>query len=250
MSAVLTPMVLLHLAILLGLVRLWRKQKEGRRRLVWVAVPFVLLTLLHSPPAAYLALRSLEGRYPPSDRVPPDAGAIVVLSGAVSAPDRTRTRPELGGNTLHRCLQAAVLHRVAPDRPVLVSGGPVDYGGGLTAAAVMREFLIGHGVNAANIITEDRSRNTYENAVGSCRILRDRGIRRIVLVTDAAHMRRAEACFRAQGVDVVPSACGHIATDYALDWRDVLPDVKSAAQVDQAWHEWLGITGYWVRGRL
>ena len=137
MSDVLTPMALLHLAVLLAIVRLWRKQKECRRRLRWVAVPFLLLTLLNSPPAAYLALGSLEWPYPPSDEVPRDAGAIVVLAGSVRPPDRVRTRPELGPSTLYRCLHAAALHRAAPDLPVLVSGGELDEGG-LSSAGVMR----------------------------------------------------------------------------------------------------------------
>jgi len=249
MSDVLTPMALLHLAVLLAIVRLWRKQKECRRRLRWVAVPFLLLTLLNSPPAAYLALGSLEWPYPPSDEVPRDAGAIVVLAGSVRPPDRVRTRPELGPSTLYRCLHAVALHRAAPDLPVLVSGGELDEGG-LSSAGVMRDFLTSQGVKASVIVTEDRSRNTYENAVESCRLLRDRGIRRVVLVTNAAHMRRAAACFRAQGMEVAPSACNHTANEYHLAWTDAVPDTRSASQVDQAWHEWLGLAVYRARGRL
>src|SRR5262249_37927778 len=50
------------------------------------------------------------------------------------------------------------------------------------------------------------SRTTYENAVESARLLNDRDMPRVVLVTDAAHLRRAVACFRKQGLDVIP--CG------------------------------------------
>ena len=143
------------------------------------------------------------------------------------------------------------LHRLAPDRPILVSGGQLEEGRpDPTAAGAMRDFLVRCGVPAPAIITEGRAANTYENAVESCRLLRERGIRRIVLVTDAAHMRRAEACFRAQGVDVVPSACAHRANEYHFEWRDLAPDVRSAADVDQAWHEWVGLAVYRLRGRL
>jgi len=43
---------------------------------------------------------------------------------------------------------------------------------------------------------ERSARNTDENARFSARILETRGVRMILLVTEAYHMRRGEACFR------------------------------------------------------
>lgn len=251
MGEILTPMALLHGAIALALVNLWWKHPQSRRRLLWVAVPFLLLTLLSTDPAGYLALGTLEWSYPPSDEVPEDAGALVVLAGSVHGPDQVRARPELGPNTLYRCLHAVTLHRKAKDRLILVSGGPdPDSIAGPSYAHVMRDFLVRHGVEPSNVIVEDRSRNTYENAVESCRILREHGIRRIVLVTDASHMARASGCFQKQGTGVVPSPCHHKATAYYLAWMDIIPTLRNAARVSEAWHEWLGLVAYWVQGRL
>jgi uncharacterized SAM-binding protein YcdF (DUF218 family) len=249
-ATILTPLAFLHLAVLLGIAHIWRKHKEYRRHLLWVLVPFLLLYLSNTAPIAYLALGSLEWRYPPSDEVPQDAGAIVILAGTVRTADPIRTRPELGPNTLYRCLHGAALHRANPDSLILLSGGLIDGEGSPTAATVMREFMRSQGVEASRILLEERSQDTYENAVESCKLLRERGVRRIVLVTDASHMLRASACFRKQGMEVTPSPCGHIANGYGFDWRDVFPDVNSAVQVDTAWHEWLGMALYWVRGRL
>jgi uncharacterized SAM-binding protein YcdF (DUF218 family) len=249
MAAILTPMALLHGAIALAIVHLWWKSPECRRRLFWVAVPFFLLTLLSTDPARYLAMGSLEWPYPPSDEIPQDARAIVVLAGWVRSPDPVYTRPELGPDTLYRCLHAATLHRKAKDRLILVSGGP-DPNGGPPFAQVMRDFLVDQGVERSNLIVEDRSQNTYENAVASCRILGERSIRRIVLVTTATHMARACACFKRQGIEVVPSPCNYRATHYYLGWTDFIPDVQSATQMSEAWHEWLGLLAYWGQGRL
>jgi uncharacterized SAM-binding protein YcdF (DUF218 family) len=244
------PMALLHLATALGLLRLWWVRKPGRRQLLWVAVPFLLLTVLSTPPAGYLALGTLEWPYPPSAAVPADAGAIVVLAGDVHVADAVRPRPELGSHTLSRCLHALALHRTAEDRPVLVSGGR-PYAGAPTSAEVMRDFLVSHGVKASRLVEEGQSQNTYENAVESCRLLRERGIRRIVLVTDAHHMPRAAACFRRQGMDVVPAPCNHSATSFDhLVITDFVPQIRSATQFDLAWHEWIGYAVYWLRGRV
>lgn len=248
MAQVVTPMAFFHVVILIALIYLWRKQKEGRRRLLWVAVPFILLTLLHSHAAGYYSVRSLESDYPPTEGVPPDAGVIVVLAGAVRAPDRVRTRVELGPSTLARCQHAVLLHKVAPDRPILVSGGPIDFGDGVTGASAMKQFLVSCGVPGGTILEEGRSRTTHENATECAKVLRERGVRKIVLVTHAIHMRRAAACFRAEGIEVSPSPCGHSATSYEPEFSDFIPDAWSVNQVDQAWHEWVGLAMYSVRG--
>ena len=134
---------------------------------------------------------------------------------------------------------------------MLVSGGKVDPGSsGPPGAEVMHAFLSQQGVDAADLITESRSRTTYENAVESCRLLRERGVRKILLVTDAVHMHRAARCFRKQGVEVVPAPCNHRATEFDLSLFAFLPDPRAAAGLQEAAHEWLGLAWYWLQGRI
>ena len=52
------------------------------------------------------------------------------------------------------------------------------------------------------ILTEKRSRSTRENAAYGAVILRQHGIKRIVLVVEAQSMPRASACFRKEGIEV------------------------------------------------
>ncbi len=249
--ALFTPIALLSLAILIGLFRLWRgRNKPKRPRLAWVGVPAFLLYLLSIQPATYLALGSLEWRFSPNVDVPSDAKAIVVLGGSFHPADWSRPNPELGPASLDRCLHAAALWRSAPDRLVIVSGGHIGGPRSPTGAAIMRDFLVRQGVNPSLIVLEESSTTTYENAVETARILRERSIGRVVLVTDASHMLRSERSFRGHGVDVVPSPCGYLAIGYEFELTDLIPDAKSIGQVDTAWHEWIGLGVYWARGRL
>jgi uncharacterized SAM-binding protein YcdF (DUF218 family) len=71
----------------------------------------------------------------------------------------------------------------------------------------MRDFLVDLGVSRTNILTEVRSTSTYENAVECARMLKERHITRLVLVTEANHMRRATARFAKCGVTVIPAPC-------------------------------------------
>ncbi len=84
---------------------------------------------------------------------------------------------------------------------LVVSGGEV--GPPPAEARLMQALAIELGVAAARIVVEDRSRNTFENAVYTGRIMRDRGWPRVVVVTDAWHMRRALFVFARLGLDAI-----------------------------------------------
>ncbi|MEA1951369.1 MAG: YdcF family protein, partial [Planctomycetota bacterium] len=121
---------------------------------------------------------------------------------------------------------------------------------GKSEAELMRDFLLRLGVAQSDMIVEDCSLSTYENAVQSAKILREREVERIALVTDAAHIYRASRCFDRQGLDVVPAACNFRAVK--LKWSPLLfiPNAGSARNLRIAIHEWQGIIWYKLHGRI
>lgn len=123
---------------------------------------------------------------------PPDA--VVVLGAAVVAPG------EPGSAMRRRVAHAVGVMRECGAAHLVVSGGIVA--APPAEAHLMRDLALGRGVAATAIVIEDRSRNTFENAVYTGRIMRDRGWRRVTIVTDAFHMRRALYVFRRLGLAV------------------------------------------------
>jgi uncharacterized SAM-binding protein YcdF (DUF218 family) len=234
-----------------GLAYAWWRCPAARRRLCLAGVPLVVLVLLSLPCLAYLEMGSLEWQYPPLREPPAHVEALVVLAGSIRPADATRLRPEPAEDTLYRCLYAAELYRQVGGCPVVVSGGRMN-GDPMepSCAAVMRDFLQGLGVSAADLVTEDDSRTTYENATGCRELLERRGVRRVVLVTDAGHMLRAERCFRRQGLEVVAAPCNQHATEFHLSSFAFVPSADALLESDYAWHEWLGVLWYWCRGRM
>jgi uncharacterized SAM-binding protein YcdF (DUF218 family) len=250
-TGLLQPTFLLYLLTALGVALLWRKRQESRRRLLWLTVAFLALTLLCVPAVGHLALGTLEWPYPPLEQRPQDAEAIVVLAGYVIPPSGSRSQAELGEDTLRRCVKAMELYRQGKACPVLVSGGKVNPDDpGPTCAEAMRDFLVRVGVKADDVILEGRSRDTFENAVESCKLLRERGLRKVVLVTDATHLHRALACFRRQGFEAVPCGCRYRAVALSGSVFDFLPRPAAARGLEDACHERLGTVWYWVQGRL
>ena len=246
----LQPTFLLYAALGLGIANLWRKHRELRCRLLWVTIPYLLLSLCCTRAVGYLVHAALERTYPPSNEVPRDAQAIVVLSGFVRGLDGMLTKAELGTDALYRCIQAMRLHQKAMRVPILVTGGPIEELQPPTSnAELMAEFLLEQGVERKSLIVEGRSRNTFENAVKSSKLLRERGVRHIVLVTDAEHMFRASGCFRKLGFEVTPSPVRHSeAIQYTLG--DFLPNPREAGDFELGVLEWIKIGYYWMRGRL
>jgi uncharacterized SAM-binding protein YcdF (DUF218 family) len=248
-TAVLRPVLLAYVAVALALIILWR-QRERRRRLIVLTTAFLLLVVLSLPVTKYFSLGSLEWPFPPLDSPPPDAPAIVVLSGSIRPASTDNSRFEPGTDSLYRCLRAAEVYRLSPC-PVLVSGGKVhDSDPGPPIARVLRDLLITLGVKAEDLIVEDVSRTTYENAIESARLLEKRDIHRVILVSDAAHLRRAVGCFRKQGMEVIPCGCRYRALPAPSGIGDFLPDPSAAVGVEEAAHEWLGLAWYWLTDKL
>jgi len=247
----LQPFTLLYLLSGFALMFLWRKRRETRARLRRITVPFVFLTVLCFPPVGYLALGSLEWQNPPLTQRPPDTQAIVVLASATYPADAVRPRPELDDGTVRRCLKALEMYRQGGPCPIVVSGGKVQADiPGPPCAELMRQFLLQLGVSDADLIVEDHSRSTYENATESRLLLDERQLHKIVLVTDACHMVRSAWCFRKQGLAVVPCGCHYRATQFSWRLADFLPNPSAALRGQQVCHEWLGCAWYWLWGRV
>jgi len=127
----------------------------------------------------------------------PKADAIVVLGGGKVRPDQ-----------LMNSRLASAAHAWAAGRaPVIIlsgGGGRNGTGRGRSEADRMAEAIALLGVPESALVLEDRSRSTEENAQFTGRIGRQRGIRRILLVTSSLHMPRASLLFREAGFEVVP----------------------------------------------
>jgi uncharacterized SAM-binding protein YcdF (DUF218 family) len=92
--------------------------------------------------------------------------------------------------------------------PVLVFTGGKERGDRFTEGGSGARWAIEHGVPAEAVLTEERSRTTYQNLAGAKRLLqrRDPGRRpRIVVVSDPFHMFRAVKQAADLGMDAYPS---------------------------------------------
>ncbi|MDR3637928.1 MAG: YdcF family protein [Isosphaeraceae bacterium] len=245
----LQPFPLLLLIAGVVIANLWRRGLESKWRLGLLTFAFGALSFFCVPAVTFLELKPLEAPFPPLQRRPTDAGAIVVLAGGIARADSVRPRPELTEDTLYRCLCAAELYHAGSPCPVIVTGGKLDPNSlEPPVAPYMRELLVRLGVRPDDVISEDQARTTRESAREVKRLLDGLGVRKAVLVTEAYHMPRSVATFRKQGLDVVPGACHHLATEFRWKLESFVPTPGAARDGMHALHEWLGLAWYRLRG--
>lgn len=77
---------------------------------------------------------------------------------------------------------------------ILMSGGPLEWK--LTYADWMKRHALSIGAVPSDILLEDKSRSTLENAKLSLPILKKHGFNSAILVTSPQHTRRARRVFR------------------------------------------------------
>ncbi|MFO0294798.1 MAG: YdcF family protein [Rhodospirillales bacterium] len=184
---------------------------------------------------------ALERAIPEAERglVP---GAIVVLSADYRDHAPEYGEAAVGPATLARLRHAAFLHRQT-GLPILVSGGGTPPERRPDMGEAMR-LTLARDFSAPPRWVEGRSRNTYENAVESARILRAAGIEGVILVTHASHMPRSARVFAAAGLRVAPAPAGGIGAAPVPVARDFLPNASALFRSTEALHEILGLVWY------
>lgn len=245
------PYVICFIFIGVALWRMRRNSEEKPRRLRWLVIPFVALWVLSTEAAAHLILGSLEWRHPPLVQRPDDVGAIVILGASIIEPGGYPINAQLEPISMVRTSQGATFYHQGSPCLVITSAGPPPSGPNEpTCAGRMADYLVELGVPEENVVAEGRSRTTHENAVESAKLLREKGITKIVVVTDAVHLPRSVACFRKQGFEVIPGGTYYKATGWRWELDRFIPQGEALHSVHRVSHEWIGILYYWVRGYI
>jgi uncharacterized SAM-binding protein YcdF (DUF218 family) len=74
-----------------------------------------------------------------------------------------------------------------------------------TESSAARRYALRSGVPAADILIEEESHNTYENILNAKRLADARGLRKVLIVSDPLHMKRALAMAGDVGLAAEPS---------------------------------------------
>ena len=203
--------------------------------------------------------RSLEWRFLPQEETP-SAPVMVVLGGGTEPWLYPRTFIEVNGAG-DRLIHAARLYQAGAAQTVVVSGGGINWMDQreMSIAEEMRDLLMLMGVPQEVIVLQDRSANTYEDALYCAEFLLEAGIDEIILVTSASHMPRSVALFEKQGFTVIAAPTDFKVTQASWDavfkpksveavLFALVPSADNLGMVTSLIKEYLGSYIYSLRG--
>jgi len=125
------------------------------------------------------------------------ADAAVVLGAAVWT---TEVSPVFKERINH----AIILYRKGQVRKLIFTGGQGNPGEP-TESSAARDYALQSGVPASAILIEEKSHNTYENILYAKQLADTHGLKKVLIVSDPLHMKRAMAMATDAGLAADPS---------------------------------------------
>jgi len=183
-----------------------------------------------------------------SEVKPHDVG--IVLTGMAEY-DNSLHRLSLrrGGD---RIWQAVTLYKTGKIKKIIISG---DSGfvndRGLHEATQFKSVLLKWGIPEEDLLAEEISKNTHENAVETKKLIdKHSELSSILLITSGTHMRRSMACFEKQGMNCTPFSTDlYTSKRNSFYWDQYfVPNVSNFSSWNSLMKEWVGYFSYWVVG--
>jgi uncharacterized SAM-binding protein YcdF (DUF218 family) len=235
------------LILLIGGLLLAPRWRLGRA-LALAAAAF--LAIIVFTPVSALLLRPLEDRFPsrPIEMAPPKG--VIVLGGALDERIAAARNQVALNEAAERMTAGATLARLYPQAILVFSGGSgalIDDSAkeAETARRLWREL----GVPESQMVFEDGSRNTFENALFTKRLVHPEEGGTWLLVTSAYHMPRSMGIFRALGMSVTAFPVDYRTFGNNEDFHFPFDGSLAIRNFETAVREWVGLVVYRLTGK-
>lgn len=225
------------------------KNKKWKQRLKWSTL--AILLIFSNPALLKISLYFWEIHAVQEDEINDNYELAVVLGGMAEWDnDVQRISCRRGIDRLWQSLD--LYHQGKVDKILLsgASGYVVDRG--LHEADMIKKSLEGFNYSSDDILTESKSRNTYENVLYTKTILDSLGLKKVLLVTSARHMRRAKAIFQKLNIecDIYPTD-QYTGNELTIYWDEYfLPQGNTFAEWTDLIKEVIGYAVYDVKGYI
>jgi uncharacterized SAM-binding protein YcdF (DUF218 family) len=174
----------------------------------------------------------------------------ILLAGFVSF--EFKSKQGFYGGASDRYIQAIRLYKLGHIKKILITGGS---GSVLRQqykeADFVKEELLLMGVAKDDILSDNQSRNTYENAVYSKSLLDSLQLKGpYLLITSAMHMKRSQQVFTKVGLNTVAYPCNFTSINNPqLFWESVTPSHHAFQGWDNYLKEVVGLLVYKMTGK-
>lgn len=221
---------------------------KAKARKISLSAALGLLLLSSNPLLCNMVLSNLEWQPKSKDEIPLIHTAVV-LGGMVEIKKQSDLI-NLNAST-ERIEEAINLYHEGLIGRIILSGGSGSLmEPELLESVILKDFILTRGVKKRDLIIDPKSRNTYENAIESKKILDSLSIsdQPVLLITSAFHMKRAVRCFNKQGVENIPFPVDFKADqlEWSLNW--IIPNAEAITLWQLMLKEYVGTLSYRVTG--
>jgi uncharacterized SAM-binding protein YcdF (DUF218 family) len=180
----------------------------------------------------------------------PVCDAVIMLGGIHRASAYDAFGFDLG-NGADRIVTAVELMRLRKAKTLVLSGGVSLAGKEKTNPAVLfQKWFVSWDIPAGQVVYLAPCRNTWEEALAVKELARQQKWSRLLLVSSAYHLRRAEAVFKKTGLDVTSVGCDFqvVGTEKGTQFSGPVPRSVPIGQLECYLHEELGWWLYRANG--
>ncbi len=175
---------------------------------------------------------------------------VGILLGGMAGYDKNNVGHFSGA--ADRFIQTNILYHQGVIKKILITSGSANLVyKQLGEADFIVEELIKSGVPAKDILKENKSRDTYENATFSKHIIDSLHLKGpFVLISSAFHLPRAMKVFKKVGLQVIPYPSAFVAVKKIYSWQDyILPSLNVLMEWDGTIKEIIGTVVYKITGK-
>jgi uncharacterized SAM-binding protein YcdF (DUF218 family) len=174
----------------------------------------------------------------------PEADAIIVLGEGQSIAPGPEAISEW--NDGDRFWGGVELYQAGKAPLLVFTGGWIPWSRQTrTDGEVLMSYAARLGVPDANMMTTGKASNTAEEAIEVEKLLGKE--KRLLLVTSAFHMTRAQRLFEARGLKVIPYPVDFKAQSNRWSVIDICPAAKAFEKTEMVFREFLGQAFYAVK---
>ena len=174
---------------------------------------------------------------------------VGIVLGGIADYDKITKAHNFNKNA-DRLIDAEQLYHKGIIKKIMLSGGNGQlFNDGYIESETMRDYLLANKIPIIDIIIENTSRNTIENAMNSAEILKEKYTKgTLLLITSANHMRRAQLCFNKANLETTafPTDCTNSSRATGYDYL-FLPRVEALGRWEDLIHEWVGYIVYKIK---
>jgi len=235
-------------AMITAVILLGRRPRVNRWLLWFFRLGVLGCTLVWLTPLPDVLTEKLE-KMIPNPALPAHADGIIVLGGWQDM-DQVRKHGgiQMNGSAERFFGALALAHRYPAARLVFTGGSAHPLYPNESEAAMTEAALRALNFPMERAVFERKARDTYENAVYSRDLVQPKPSETWILLTNASHIPRAMACFRRVGWTVIPHGVDF--QTHGRPWFSFFTFIPQMDKTTWALHEWFGLLGYWLAGRL